>query len=271
MKWGWRYGPDYVDKLRAMVGRHLRRPHRFVCLTDDASGIDPAIDCRPLPALALQPAWERSPWRKLSCLSAELADLDGPVLFLDLDLVVVDALDPFFDWPGRFCIIENWTQRGRGIGNSSVFRFEAGAHADLLDHFRAHAAEIVGRFANEQSYLSHHVAPLTYWPEAWCRSFKHHCLPGRLRRWWQPAELPAGGPDHRLSRPAQAARCGPRGVARALQGAAPDALDRTALAVTPGRPRPALRALPSARAIAMFRGHRRFGDLASPLFPWMLV
>ena len=50
------------------------------------------------------------------------------ILFLDLDLVIVASIDCLFAHPGAFCIIENWTQRGRGIGNSSVFRFEAGAH-----------------------------------------------------------------------------------------------------------------------------------------------
>ena len=36
MKWGAKYGPDYVNRLYGMVARHLRRPFRFVCLTDDA-------------------------------------------------------------------------------------------------------------------------------------------------------------------------------------------------------------------------------------------
>lgn len=192
MKWGWRYGPEYVDRLRAMVARRLGRSHRFVCLTDDPDGIDASVECRPLPPLELEPAWERSPWRKLSCLSAELADLASPILFLDLDVVLVDAIDGFFEHPGSFCIIENWTQRGRGIGNSSVFRFEAGRHAEVLTHFRAHAAEVVERFANEQTFLSRHVPELTFWPSGWCRSFKHHCLPSPPLRPFRAAQVPEG-------------------------------------------------------------------------------
>ena len=30
MKWGTKYGPEYVNRLRSMVRRHLKRPHRFV-------------------------------------------------------------------------------------------------------------------------------------------------------------------------------------------------------------------------------------------------
>ena len=40
LKWGRKYGVDYVNILRDMVRRHLAVPHRFVCLTDDPAGIE---------------------------------------------------------------------------------------------------------------------------------------------------------------------------------------------------------------------------------------
>ena len=49
IKWGTKYGPDYVNKLQSMVQRHLHRPFRFVCMTDDTTGIDPAIEVKPIP------------------------------------------------------------------------------------------------------------------------------------------------------------------------------------------------------------------------------
>ena len=45
MKWGTLYGPEYVNRLYGMVARNLRRPFRFVCLTDDASGIRFEVEC----------------------------------------------------------------------------------------------------------------------------------------------------------------------------------------------------------------------------------
>jgi hypothetical protein len=190
MRWGDRYGPDYVNRLFAMVARHLAAPHRFVCLTDDPAGIRSEVECRPLPAIELADAPPHSGWRKLSCLSPELDDLDGPVLFFDLDLVIVASIDCLFAHPGAFCIIENWTQRGRGIGNSSVFRFEAGAHRAVLQRFCADAAEIVRSWPNEQTYLSRSVGEVTFWPQSWCRSFKHDCLPARLLRPFREARIP---------------------------------------------------------------------------------
>lgn len=192
MKWGRRYGPEYVNRLFAMVRRHLRRPHRFVCLTDDRAGVGSEVECRPLPALDLPSACMRSPWRKLGCLSPELHDLAGDVLFLDLDVVIVDDIDCYLEHPGSFCIIENWTQRGRGIGNSSVFRYRAGAHAEVLEDFNRRAADVVETYGNEQIFLSRSVGKITFWPAGWCRSFKHDCLPGRLLRPFRPARIPRG-------------------------------------------------------------------------------
>ena len=192
MKWGNRYGPEYVNRLLAMVARHLALPHRFVCLTDDPDGIRGEVECRPLPAIELADAEEHSGWRKLSCFSADLDDLEGQILFLDLDLIVVADIDCLFTHPGSFCIIENWTQPGRGVGNSSVFRFEAGAHRPVLERFCADAARIIRSFPNEQTYLTQSVGEVTFWPASWCRSFKHDCLPGWPLRAFRQASIPAG-------------------------------------------------------------------------------
>jgi hypothetical protein len=208
MRWGDRYGPDYVNRLFAMVARNLTLPHRFVCLTDDAAGIRPEVECRSLPAIELADAPPHSGWRKLSCLAPELDDL-GEMLFLDLDLVVVANIDCLFAHPGAFCIIENWTQPGRGVGNSSVFRLRAGAYRDVLERFRADPAQIIGSWPNEQTYLSRAVGEITYWPASWCRSFKHDCLPARPLRPFKQARIPAGARIivfHGEPKPPEAAR-----------------------------------------------------------------
>ena len=49
LKWGTRYPARYTNILYASVKRHLHRPFRFVCFTDDASELDPGIDPQPLP------------------------------------------------------------------------------------------------------------------------------------------------------------------------------------------------------------------------------
>jgi hypothetical protein len=179
MKWGTKYGPEFVNRLRSMVRRHLQRPHRFVCFTDDPAGLDADIEARPLPPMDLPPGKERG-WRKLSTFGVPLADLKGPTLFLDIDIVVVGSLDGFFEHPGKFCIIKDWQKPWRITGNSSVYRFEANAHPELLADFLANIDQVKREVRNEQEYLTreiHRKGLLSYWPAEWCVSFKYGCMP----------------------------------------------------------------------------------------------
>lgn len=99
MKWGTKYGPEYVNRLYAMVRRHLLSGFRFTCLTDDPRGIRSEVECQPIPALDLPEGIPERGWNKLAAFSADLYGLRGTALFLDLDVVIVGGLDPFFDHP----------------------------------------------------------------------------------------------------------------------------------------------------------------------------
>ncbi|MFM8576024.1 MAG: glycosyltransferase, partial [Limnohabitans sp.] len=139
MKWGTKYGPEYVNRLFAMVRRHLTLDFQMVCLTDDAQGIHPDVRCLPIPPLNLPPGSPERGWTKLVTFSQDLHGLRGTALFLDVDVVIVGSLDGFFEHPGRFLIIKDYDRfwnPGRITGNSSVYRFELGAHPDVLAHFR---------------------------------------------------------------------------------------------------------------------------------------
>lgn len=190
IKWGTKYGPDYVNRLYGMVRRNLSAPFRFVCLTDDTRGLAPGIETLPIPEVDIPQHHQVSPWRKLALFSTALGDLSGKALFLDLDILVVGRLDDFFTYADRFTIIENWTQRGQGIGNSSVYCFEIGKHADVLDDYLAHTDEVHARYSNEQIYLSKKIGDIAFWPEAWCKSFKFHAIPRGVMRYLRAPALP---------------------------------------------------------------------------------
>ena len=49
LKWGTRYPASFTNILYASVNRHLHRPFRFVCVTDDPNGLAEGIDARPFP------------------------------------------------------------------------------------------------------------------------------------------------------------------------------------------------------------------------------
>ena len=193
MKWGVKYGPEYVNTLRSMLTRHLQRPHRFICFTDDATGIVPGVEIKALPDMHLPPDKERG-WRKLSTFQSPFGDLTGPVLFLDLDIALTGSIDCFFDHPGEFCIIRDWAKPDK-TGNSSVYRFTAGAHPDILDYFLKNIDRVKAEVRNEQEYLTREMnrkGLVSYWPEAWCVSFKHSCLATFPLNLFQTPRLPAG-------------------------------------------------------------------------------
>jgi hypothetical protein len=190
MKWGTQYGVDFVNQLYNGVKANITGDFRFVCLCDNADGLNPAIDALPLPDIKLGDAREFTGWRKLSSLSPQLTkppyNMSGTIMFFDIDMIITDNIDDLWTFePGKFCIIENWTQQGRGIGNSSVYRYELEQMHDIFHDFDARYNDIYKEYDNEQMYLTAMVAKqqdVKWWPEAWCKSFKIHCMPPRLLR-----------------------------------------------------------------------------------------
>lgn len=199
MKWGTRYGADYVNILAGMVRRHITIPHRFVCFTENAEGIRPDVEIRPLPEMELDAKLPERGWRKLTVFQETLADLTGRALFLDLDVVILGSLDDFFTPPGEFRIVKDWNLPGTVIGNSSVFRFEIGKHPDILSHYLTRGDEVRAQHRNEQAYLSHAMHEkgiLQYWDAQWCRSFKTHCMRTFPLGYFLPAKHP--GPETKV-------------------------------------------------------------------------
>ena len=186
LKWGTKYPAEYVNRLYRMVSAHLTIPFRFVCLTDSSEGITPGIETRPLEIDPAIKGW----WYKLQLFRPQLHDLQGQVLFLDLDVVIVGSINELFTFePGRFCIIRD-LQPGK-VYNSSVFRFDIGSRTGIWDGFQADKAAIMARMHGDQDWISEVVTDAVTWPTEWVVSYKRQCsaraarsygLPGRLLR-----------------------------------------------------------------------------------------
>ncbi|KAG7385095.1 hypothetical protein PHYPSEUDO_001947 [Phytophthora pseudosyringae] len=101
VKWGTKYGAEYVNRLYNSVMRHcVGLQLTFACLTDNAEGIDLHENMN---LLALDDGW-KGWWNKCqlfsSTLSAKLRALGhSRCLYLDLDTVVVGNLVDLLTWP----------------------------------------------------------------------------------------------------------------------------------------------------------------------------
>ena len=195
MKWGQKYGPDYVNKLYNMVSNNLTKNFRFICFTDSKLGIKNDVEILPLPFIEMPKDKPERGWRKLSILQKNISGLDGTSLFLDLDVVIVENIDQLFDLKGEFLIAFDKRKRRSSVGNSSVFRFQAGEHDDIFQNFNLNSFQILQEYRNEQAYLSDMMKKkglFQYWPKAWCPSFKYHCIPKFPLNFFSAPKIPTG-------------------------------------------------------------------------------
>jgi hypothetical protein len=72
----------------------LSSPFNFYCLTENDDGLAGGIHVPPLVAQADMKGWRY----KLQLFQQGFCGLSGQTLFLDLDVVIVDDLDPLFDY-----------------------------------------------------------------------------------------------------------------------------------------------------------------------------
>lgn len=156
-------GADYVRRLQAAVQRHLRVPHRFVCVTDDAAAL-PGIECIDH-ELALGTGW----WQKIALFRP--GRFEGRVLYLDLDTVIIRSIDALAACKG-IIHLAHWGWKKNDYG-SGVMVWDAGEHDAVWNCF---GDDVPQHFRGDQDWLTH----LGGWdalPFPLLCSAKYHCQP----------------------------------------------------------------------------------------------
>ncbi len=208
VKWGTRFGPDYVNVLHRAVREHLDAPHRFVCLTNQPEGIDPGVEVLPVPEFGVPEAeWiKRGCWPKVALFAPGVFADDEVVLYLDLDVLVVGALAPFVELlrdQTAFYTLREWNpmllralpvawRPDRG-SQGSVYVWRAGEQRHVFADFTGRVAEVRAKYWSDRFYLPKIATNARYLPYDWCVSFKNHCLaPWPLNLVRPGARLPDG-------------------------------------------------------------------------------
>lgn len=195
VKWGNKFSSDYVNRLFYMVSKNLSIPFRFVCFTDNTTGIDKQIETKNILFNDLEYSWN-----KISIFSKSLYDLEGTCLFLDLDILIINNIDCLFEYNKDYSFIgvKEWIQKPefKFIYNSSVFRFELGKHCNVIDNFYSYQKDnrlvkikmwdeylksnsktlfkdvTVDKIYREQQWTSEQIGLINTFPENWCISYK---------------------------------------------------------------------------------------------------
>lgn len=181
INWGTRYAAPYINRLYSMVARNITPPFRFICFTDVTDGVHDGVECKPLPELRGEhPSKTMGKWGKSRLWEEGLGDLEGPVLFIDLDVAITGSLDDFFDYgaPDDVMLARNVAKPLHRLGQTSVYRFPVGKLAPILDIYAADPQGVADKYRFEQHFVTKNApGGVKFWPKAWVRHFRIQCIP----------------------------------------------------------------------------------------------
>lgn len=167
--WGTKYVPRYVYTLRSAVARNLSQPHRFVCMTDRPNEI-PGIET--VPPATDYPGW----WQKVGLFTPGL--IDGPALYLDLDVVIVGELDTLVREHAcaELAMAKNWAQSGHGGWQSSAFITRGYPFPEIAQDF---TPDVIDRLWGDQEWITERLGKrVQEIPPGPVCSYKYHCPNG---------------------------------------------------------------------------------------------
>lgn len=160
-----RYTADHVNRLRRMVARHLRLPHEFVCVTDDAEGLEHGIRVVPLPRAVGYNWHPKRPncYRRLSVFAADAGQWLGErIVSIDLDCVILRDITGLVDRPEDFVILGDGAPNATPY-NGSLWLLRAGTRTKVWQTFDPHRSPEItkraGIIGSDQAWIAHVLGP----------------------------------------------------------------------------------------------------------------
>lgn len=199
--WGTLYNEEDVNRLFSMLQKNTSLPICFHLFSDESlPNLHPDIVQHPEPLSSVSLTQKPFNYRKEACLCDDnLGNLEGQrVFFFDLDVLIMGNLDALFLYPEgeQFYIINDWNSKGDRVGQATCYSFVVGTLGSIKEDFENNPDAIIQKFGTaSQEFLSEKViklyGKLHFWPEAWFKSFRFHCLPwGVLRHFLTPSKPP---------------------------------------------------------------------------------
>ena len=184
VKWGDKYGPEWVYNLQKMVEDNLTIPHEFICLTDKAI---PNVKC--VEILTTYKTW----WSKLGLF--ETGRFRGKKIYLDLDVVIKGNIDWLADYGDDKLYARDdfsyslkkpefqtpeWREYigGDGTVNSSVMVWTDDCAKRVWEEF---TPDVINRMHGDQNWISYCLFPhdeLGFLPDEKISSYKYQVRRG---------------------------------------------------------------------------------------------
>jgi hypothetical protein len=170
VRFGNRYGREYVERLRNMVARHTTVPYEFVCLTDDQH---PIVGVRTIYQPNAQ--YVRGWWHKVHMFDPQLP-LAGRILYFDLDVVIHNNIDKLaVSYPTEFMGIHDFNRKFYANWkylNSSAMAWNHGTQNHVWEQFKTNPRE-AQRLQGDQDWIWKLCqTKIKFWPKEWIQSYK---------------------------------------------------------------------------------------------------
>lgn len=178
---GDKYHHSYVNKMFAMVKRHMSMPYNFICITDKHEHLHKDIQIIPIPNDIGLEGW----WIKPYMFKTGLLPI-GTNLYIDLDMVIVKDMKPLFDYtPGQFlgakdyiCNLPN--HKNKVNLASGLLRWQTNTYIMIWERL-CRDKSIRYSYPGDQEYLYHyHKDHIKFFPTEYCISYKWQYLKSKL-------------------------------------------------------------------------------------------
>lgn len=163
LKSGGDYDAEYVHRIQAGLKRHTPAA-RMVCLSDCP------VPCDRIPLVPGHGGW----WNKVQLFRTPFAE---PVLYVDLDTIIVGDVTPLFDYDHRFTMISDFYRPA--LRQSGVMAF-SGDWRQVWQTYAEKTAAITAQFAKwpnlgDGAYIASQVPDDRFdqhFPKDWIQSAK---------------------------------------------------------------------------------------------------
>lgn len=184
LKWGDKYGPEYVNRLYAAVERNVTKRFKFWCFTEDSTGLHRSIKKAPLRYADRLNSW----WNKVYLFSDQIPIDPGELIFyIDLDTLIVDNIDPLLeDWSHQMLVLRDFyhgiAKTSSSIG-SGLMRWTHGTQTEIWNNFIRDPQKAVEKCKphGDQRWIEMNIGPHIFWQDLYrdaVVSFKVHCREG---------------------------------------------------------------------------------------------
>ena len=176
------YAWDYVDRLYSMLSRHITPGIRLHVYTEEHRSVpEPYIKHSLLNWGISGP--KRSWWYKMQLFNAEYHH--GPLLYFDLDTVIIDNLDWLWNLPlTHFWAVRDfkhlWKPTNYGV-NSSIMWWNTESYNYIWQNFKAQElSRILSKYHGDQDYISEAIpsAERRFLDVDRVKSWRWQCLDG---------------------------------------------------------------------------------------------